>query len=467
MAAVVRCCVREPFARRLESLALVARLVRLVAAILLLSAPVSSTAASPMGSDFGVLITPASDGVLLEFPVDLAVDRLRVPVREPRLWGEGNIGNVVVLRWAGGSGIGTRFASDPFIVVEVGGAECRWIEALPVRHEPVSIVASEAGLSPIAVDGPPLGHGLALMRSDAAWNVEAVPVFQRRAEYRLQTSAEAVLKRQQRQGCFSCHLLLPLYSAAAIAGDRGFRVPDALIASITESLVSWQNIDGSFTWPERPEYGIITPTAVAAAALARLQRPNPAAEAALQRSARFLVNRQNEDGALQPDFTFPGLVSGPEFTTRCLLEALSAGAASLARLGRFEPPACAEARRKATAWLDRLAATTTGPARELAWMALPLAGRFPEASRTAVLETLTEFLRTTDFSRDPARAAWSMRQLVLLGGTPPAELEERLLAPIPAVPLKNREPGESRELWRLMASLWFHFHRETNRGICR
>ncbi|MBF0499013.1 MAG: hypothetical protein HQM09_02675 [Candidatus Riflebacteria bacterium] len=401
---------------------------------------VDAKGAGPFLKDFR--IECGEEDVDIVFAATAAVDLICVPVADDRLWGAGKIGRTASARSESSMGIGTRIGTEPWILIPFNDDKCRRIRVWPIFSE--SAVNSFATAPWKQVN----------------WRLEGVLAFRRVWERLLDRLIRRVASRQTRDGCFSCHELMPLGVAAVAAWDTGLSVPIDVIASLTDDLVKMQQADGAFRFSKHPEYGEITPTLFAAAVLDWSRRWKPDTASAMLRAVRYLVGHQSEDGSLLPDFSFPPWMIGASFFTRLYLRIICQAEHICSSDGKLKRSEFSSARTSAEKWIkthmevasvpENVSSCTTGISHPAVDATHPGDISSEEAS-----ERFTELIRNLILSGDLPAAFKTERIEWIFGG------RERAL---------QADDSTACALWKLSTEILLDMtrgERETNSENCR
>ncbi|HOT27996.1 MAG TPA: hypothetical protein PLU72_07385 [Candidatus Ozemobacteraceae bacterium] len=259
-------------------------------------------------------------GCRIDFPATSAVKFVNLPPDSADVFGAGRRGTAVIVR----SAHVTRVCrlNEPYddtFSIRLNDPSTGWLELVPLVSAPSKIGSGTTG-------------GIIVSGLDPAV---------RNLEIELTDLSRAIMEFQRTNRCFSCHLALPLAWAATVAEFRCLETPRTVLASIADQLVALQQADGSFAVPGRPEYGAVTPTLAAAAALAYLKKfcLDLDISPILEKAVAFLAERISTDGVPSFDFSFPPLLIGKPFAARLFLDALES-----LRTGDMQHPALAESR---------------------------------------------------------------------------------------------------------------------------
>ena len=239
------------------------------------------------------------DGVRILFSKPMAVDLVNISAVHSAIWGPGRQASVAIARTASRSAVCGLHPGETGFAFRIFDPETLSIEIEPLLTRESSIPYREELL------------------------IEGTSASRYRVESDLERLSIDTTEWQDRKKCFCCHRVLPLALSASEARVKGLRLPLSALLSLAEKIVSWQKVDGSFSFSEAPVYGVVTPTLCAAAVLAWIRFISPRVEPALLRAVTFLVSLQQPDGSVIPDFTFPPLMTGRPFAVWLLGHSLS------------------------------------------------------------------------------------------------------------------------------------------------
>jgi len=276
----------------------------------------------------GSISNIASGGCRIDFTVPTAIDLVVLPLDLPEVFGTGHRGKAVIIRGANSTTVGRRndLSDDP-LRIELNEPSTGWLEIIPIVSEVASSPAP--GAERLYIEG-----------ADAP---------RRGLENELAKLSRTTLKLQEINRCFLCHIALPLAWTATLAEYRCLNTPRDTLASIAIHIISFQRPDGSFSAEGHPEYGVVSPTLVAAATLAYLQKfcIDTDVVSALRRATEFLIAHSARNGLPEFDFTFPPLFIGKPFAARLFLDVLEALRVAATERGSLFEPRLADALKKA------------------------------------------------------------------------------------------------------------------------
>lgn len=242
-------------------------------------------------------------GCRIDFPTSSAIDFVNLPPDATEVFGLGRRGTSVIVRSAHSTTI--CHLNEPYddaFRIRLNDPSTSWLEIVPLVAVPLETGSGTAGQIFISGLDPSVGN----------------------LEIELADLSQATLEFQQANRCFSCHLTLPLAWAATVAEFRCLQTPRTVLASIAAQLVALQQADGSFAVPKHPEYGIVSPTLAAAAALAYLKKfcDDLDTTSTLEKAVEFLTSHTAAGSIPQFDFSFPPLFIGKPFAARLFLDTL-------------------------------------------------------------------------------------------------------------------------------------------------
>jgi hypothetical protein len=348
------------------------------------------------------LVHSASPGLRLEFFSPMVVQAIEVPTQGHELWPDGRVGEALIVKSGSLARLGVRDPGRSTIRVRLPETITREITLVPVLTGP-------------AVDRSPSGDSPGGRKRTIA--VFGISALRHQHERNLARLAAAVVRRNQRRNCFSCHEVLPLAFAIEAAQEQGLALPEASLASLTADLGRWQRPDGTFSFATHPSYGVITPTLCAGFVLSTLAPIIPAAAPILLKTARALPGFQRSDGRVALDFTFPTFLEGEGFPVWALVRTIG-GAMHLARRRGFphEPELAAAWLRSRRRLLDFRRTASIDLLFLLHDVSLPLG--LAEIDRQDMVARLTRLLEIVTQELDPEARALAEGFLVRLGKSP-------------------------------------------------
>lgn len=333
----------------------------------------------------GSLSSIPTGGCRIDFAASSTIDFVILPPDSAEVFGPGRRGKAVIIRGANSMTVGRlNELYDDVFRIKLEEPSTSWLEIVPLVSEASAPATGSTGR--IYVSGV-----------DSTW---------RNLETELADLSRAALEFQQKNRCFSCHIMLPLAWTATLAEFRCMNTPRTTLASIAGDLMALQRSDGSFSAPEHPEYGSVSPTLAAAGALTYLQKFCTETDTmpALRKATDFLIAHTTGNSLPEFDFTFPPLFIGKPFAARLFLDVLEAvRVTDLERAVPFESRLSEHAAR-AAAVLD---SREDGYARELwRYFSISVAGDAQDAaSETGSLSRLAEAVSTFSGERDPEMLA--------------------------------------------------------------
>ncbi|HEY9070950.1 MAG TPA: hypothetical protein VIV61_11900, partial [Candidatus Ozemobacteraceae bacterium] len=367
-------------------------------------------------------------GCRITFAVPMAVDLVVVPTEAREVFGEGSRGSALLVRGEHAMTV-VRLAdpADEAFRVEPKETSTGWLELVPVLASPAGVVA-------------PPSQPLYLVGVEARL---------RALETELDAIAQTTLELQNRDRCFRCHIALPLAWTATLAEFRCLQTPRETLASIADDIITMQASDGSFPAANHPEYGIVTPSLVAAATLSVLQKfcGDDAAMETVRKAAGFLISQPQTDGVPTLDFTFPPVFLGKPFAARLFADLLDALKATALERGEQLDPRQLEALARAKAYLD---SGRDGVEKQL-WRLFSISVPGEEQGATAGLPLPGPFLAELSGERDPELLALREGVLREHGLAPVAEtIQTAQEAPEGQLPDRSLK----RRIWRLFQLLY-------------
>ncbi|MFZ5952409.1 MAG: hypothetical protein ACOYXC_17035 [Candidatus Rifleibacteriota bacterium] len=253
-------------------------------------------AVSAMGKEWPASFSHDEEKIKIRFSEEIALSRVKIPVVSTSVWGPNLACRAATLKINGQSFIASAKPGEIFLIFKLDHQICREAYLIPVFLE--------------ATD----------KHDDSPAQIEARKAEIRRSELELFQQSREILQFQEKNRCFSCHTLLPLAITINEADKKGIGVPLEEIEKIGESLTAMQNPDGSFFFPEQPDYGKITTSLCAGAVFSILLRFDRRLIVNLQRLQRLLPGWADEENDMRSDFFFRPLFLGK--VTSALFEAL-------------------------------------------------------------------------------------------------------------------------------------------------
>ncbi|HOY66455.1 MAG TPA: hypothetical protein PLP29_06165 [Candidatus Ozemobacteraceae bacterium] len=381
----------------------------------------------------------ADGGCRITFAIPMAVDLVVVPTEAREVFGEGSRGSALLVRGEHAMTV-VRLAdpADETFRIEPKESSTGWLELVPVIASPTHRMGEVGRQRPDGAVQPAPTQSLYLVGVEARL---------RALETELAAITRTTLDLQNRDRCFRCHIALPLAWTATLAEYRCLQTPRELLASIASNIISTQNTDGSFSAAGHSEYGVVTPSLVAAATLSGLQKfcGDDTALEAVKNAAGFLLQQPQADGIPALDFTFPPLFLGKPFAARLFADLLDGLNAAALERGMQPDPAFLEPSARAKAYLE---AEGDGVEKQL-WrlFAISLPGvPGEERGASAALPLPGPFLAGLSAERDPELLALREGVLREHGLAPIAEtIQAGQTAPDGPFPDRSLK----RRIWRL------------------
>ncbi|MEW6709072.1 MAG: hypothetical protein AB1403_04550 [Candidatus Riflebacteria bacterium] len=234
--------------------------------------------------------------VKIRFSEEIALSLLKIPVVSTSFWGQNMACRAATLKINDQSFIASAKPGEVYLIFKLDHQICR-----------------EAFLTPVFIESTD-------KQGDSPAYFEARNAEIRRSELELFRQSREILQFHEKNRCFSCHTLLPLAITINQADQKGIGIPLEEIEKIGESLTAMQNPDGSFFFPEQPDYGKITTSLCAGAIFSILLRFDRRLIVNLQRLKRLLPSWTDEENDMKSDFFFRPLFLGK--VTSALFEAL-------------------------------------------------------------------------------------------------------------------------------------------------
>lgn len=234
--------------------------------------------------------------IKIRFSEDIAVSLVKIPVISTSVWGRNMACRAATLRINDQSFIASAKPGEAFLTFKLDHQICR-----------------EAFLTPVFLEATE-------KQGDNPAYFEARNAEIRRTELELFQQSRDILQFHEKNRCFSCHTLLPLAISINEADKKGIGIPLEEIEKIGESLTAMQNLDGSFFFPEQPDYGKITTSLCAGAVFSLLLRFDRRLIVNLQRLKRLLSGWTDEENDMKSDFFFRPLFLGK--VTSALFESM-------------------------------------------------------------------------------------------------------------------------------------------------
>lgn len=241
-------------------------------------------------------LATGEESLSMTFSQSWSFDQIELPSVSEQLWGKARQCRAAIIKTAGRSFISRLSADSERLMFNLDG-----------------VISSQAQV-------------IELLKVDAARPEGAAPVFAatpariRMIEDELKELADAVLRFQKRNSCFSCHTALPLALTCKVAAASGYRVPDNILNQIGSNIAGMQSYDGSYSFPKHPDYGTISTTLCAGAIMAIISDFSSQFLESLHKIRLLLPEWLDDDGLLKSDFYFRPLFIGQ--ATNMLFEAV-------------------------------------------------------------------------------------------------------------------------------------------------
>ncbi|GAB4279535.1 MAG: hypothetical protein Kow0029_23520 [Candidatus Rifleibacteriota bacterium] len=246
---------------------------------------------SCLANDWQFTMQKNGSTVSLVFAERLAIEQLRLPAISEQLWGAGQRCGAVAVSAGTITYMGSTPAGSDSILIELNGNICDKLDLVPLYLEPTTENS--------------IGH----------IEIKAVRETKKILENKLRNLTLSVIDFQKRNNCFSCHTAFPLALALSEADRKGLKIPQTEIEKLGESLCSMQSADGSYHFPDQPDYGTISPTICAGAICSLLVRFDKRLLVNLDRIMFLLPGWLDEQGNLKSDFFFKPLFLGQSTST--------------------------------------------------------------------------------------------------------------------------------------------------------
>lgn len=236
------------------------------------------------------------DRIVISFSATWAFDAVKLPVIMTRLWGEQIDCRAAAIEVAGQQFVASAGQNSNFLNFNLQGLATDSLVITPLFKQNTSSENATAQIEFTAV--------LAKIR---------------KIEKNLAELTSRVAAFQRQNNCFSCHIALPLALAYKTAAARGYKVSSTRIIDLGRDIAAMQLSEGSFHFPEQPDYGKIVTTLSAGAILAMISDFSSEFITSLKKILPLLPGWVDQDGLLKSDFFFrPFFIGQP---TAALLEA--------------------------------------------------------------------------------------------------------------------------------------------------
>jgi hypothetical protein len=241
-------------------------------------------------------LTLEEDVLTLRFDQSWSFDSIDLPAVSQNLWGDNSQCRAAVIKIAGLSVISRLNDDKSRLKFKLYGATGNQLQI-----RPLSKIGTEE-----RTGAPPL--------------FVATPARIRLLEDELKELADSVLLFQRRNSCFSCHTALPLAITCKVAAASGLRIPDTTLIQIGSEIAAMQAYDGTYNFPQHPDYGVISPTLCAGTIMAIISDFSGQYLENLHKIRLLFPGWLDEDGLLKSDFYFRPLFIGHK--TNMLFEAI-------------------------------------------------------------------------------------------------------------------------------------------------
>lgn len=280
------------------------------------------------------------NNVLISFSEKLAFKSLTLPSESSELWGSNKSCRAAILTVGEQSFIASAGENENEIVFKLN-----------------DLAADKVLISPIYIQD-------STRIPTQKIKIDAVLAKTREIEQEILDLTLQVQSFQRQNNCFSCHTLLPLALTISEASRRGYQVSLREVEKTGEDVAAMQRPDGSYFFSGQPDYGPISTSLCAGAALSFLVRFDRRLLVNIGRVAQLFPRWLDQENDIKSDFFFRPLFIGKP--TSALFEALI-----LAALYYYQP-----------------VITEETPNEELRQRLLRLNQRFKISSETAVLQNL-------------------------------------------------------------------------------
>lgn len=234
-----------------------------------------------------IIITVESEKILAQFDQTWAFDEITLPAVATRLWGKGKRCSAATVQIAN-----RHFVSS---VKPADGAHLSFALA--------GIASDSVIITPLLVE-------VNAETADAEITFIAVPAAVRLVENELEQRIDEALEFHRQNQCFSCHTALPLAFSCKAAAASGLKVNNDKVLQLGDSISQMQQVNGTFYFPQHPDYGIITTTLGAGAVLAMLSNFSDAYLSNLLKILDQLPGWLDKDGFTRSDFYLRPLFIG-------------------------------------------------------------------------------------------------------------------------------------------------------------
>ena len=238
----------------------------------------------------------AEDSTTMVFLQSWSFDQLRLPSTSEKVWGKSGQCRAAIVKTGGHSFISRLSTDETELLFNLNGVIDDRLQIIPL----------------LLIESTLPSKGLP--------ELTAIPARTRMIEDELKILAESVLHFQQKNSCFSCHTALPLVFACKVAAASGYRIPEDTLVLIGQNIAAMQAYSGAYSFPDHPDYGMISTTLCAGAIMAVISDFSSQYLDNLQKIRALLPDWLDDDGLLKSDFYFRPLFIGQK--TNMLFEAI-------------------------------------------------------------------------------------------------------------------------------------------------
>jgi hypothetical protein len=224
--------------------------------------------------------------------------------------------------------------------------------------------------------------------------IKAVKGSTRQIEDEIAALTLEVQAFQKRHNCFSCHTALPLALLVNQAEKKKFKTPGIEIKQMLEKIEGLQKSDGSYNFPDQPDYGTITPTLCAGALFALLSNSGYETRPVLTKIVNLFPAWRDEKGVMGSDFFFRPLMVGRPASA--LFEAFSIAGLYYPNFLELSPSERQKYRERLAFIINNYKSDPSlNPVSNLLFLTgLPYIGQFEEAKQPELERQLLNFLKT-------------------------------------------------------------------------
>jgi len=271
--------------------------ILILAVLLTVTQPLSAEAeiADIFGSPVYELIAE-EDILTMRFKQSWSFDSIDLPTASQELWGDDRLCLTAVITIAGRGFISRLNHDKTRLRCNLYGATGSQLQIRPIFK---TGKAGQPGTPPLFV---------------------ATPARIRHLEDELKELADSVLSFQKRNNCFSCHTALPLAIACKAAAASGLHIPNTTLNQIGSEIAAMQSYDGTYHFPQHPDYGVIAPTLCAGTIMAIFSEFSGQYLEHLHKIKLLIPDWLDDEGLVKSDFYFRPLFIGHK--TNILFEAM-------------------------------------------------------------------------------------------------------------------------------------------------